>query len=467
MRIVKRLAANAALALGGVIAALVIAEVAMRLAGLSYPSTTTFLRADYYTGWSHKPGITFPNPVDGLHGSVTFNRYGMRDSREYRLAKPPGTLRIAVIGDSFAEALQVPQAEDFCSIAERRLARCVGLGGKKVEVLNFGVYGFGTPQELIMLRRRVLRWSPDLVVLEFYINDLADNTRATDGAWSWGPRPYFVLKDGRLVEDDSFRSAPAIKDNVAAVEWRGARRLRPGLAPLYGLIINSRVRELIYHFSYAPVVVPLFHLDRWIEHRLFFFPKEEQRPPAASESFAPSARTARPAVPTARASKASAFGGRQTAELEQLFRYEGSLLGPPQQKVWADSWKVTEKLIEEVARESGAHGARFLLMTADGSSQVYPDPALRRRVLRDPFYLDRRLEALGERDGFAVLSLAEPLQRYADAHHAFLHGVSGFMPGWGHWNAEGNRVVGELLASKICAMVTGARTTASNDASAR
>jgi hypothetical protein len=479
--IIKRLAANAALALGGVMLALIIAEVAMRLAGLSFPTTTTFLRADYYSGWSHKPGITFPNPVDGLHGYVTFNRYGMRDNRKYRIAKPPGTFRIAVIGDSFTEALQVPQAQDYCSIVERTLPRCEALDGKKVEVLNFGVYGFGTPQELIMLRRRVLRWSPDLVVLQFYLNDLDDNTRATDVAGSWGPRPYFVVQNGRLVEDDTFRSSPAIKDNVAAIEWNGARRLRPGLAAVYGLVSNSRVRELIYHFSYVPLVLPLFHLDRWIEHRLFFFPKQEEPQtadtlasgPHANAGSASGVRTNRapasdaPAPASNTRVKGSPASDGGASELERRFRAEGVLLGPPQQRAWIDSWRVTEKLIEEIDREARAHGARFLLVVADASSQVYPDPELRRKVLPDPFYLNRRLEALGERDGLAVLSLAEPLQRYADEHHAFLHGVKGYLLGWGHWNAIGHEVVGELVGAKVCQMLQGGQGLPPNGSAAR
>jgi hypothetical protein len=277
VRIIKPLAANLALALSGVIIALIITEAAMRLAGISYPTMTTFLHADYYMGWSHKPGITFPNPVDGFHGYVTFNREGMRHDREYRMAKPPDTFRIAAIGDSFTEALQVqPQTHDYCSVVEHTLPVCLALHGRKVEVLNFGVYGFGTAQELNMLRRRVLQWAPDMVVLQFYLNDLDDNTRATDVAGSWGPRPYFALQNGDLVEDDMFRSSPVIRDNVAVVEWNRARKLRPGLAALYGLVSNSRVRELIYHFSYVPIVLPLFHIDRWLEHRIFFSAKREE-----------------------------------------------------------------------------------------------------------------------------------------------------------------------------------------------
>jgi hypothetical protein len=453
VRIIKPLAANLALALSGVIVALIIAEAAIRLAGLSYPTMTTFLHADYYTGWSHKPRITFPNPVDGFHGYVTFNREGMRDDREYRMAKPPGTFRIAVIGDSFTEALQVqPQTQDYCSVVEHTLSVCSGLHGKKVEVLNFGVYGFGTAQELIMLRRRVLQWSPDMVVLQFYLNDLDDNTRATDVAGSWGPRPYFALQNGGLVEDDTFRFSPVIRDNVAVVEWNRARKLRPGLAALYGLVSNSRVRELIYHFSYVPIVLPLFHIDRWLEHRIFFSAKQEE----------PQTTIEQPLASDPRMNDRTAFGtltrgartsNDQSSELERYLRYEGVLLGPPQRKGWIESWRVTEELIAEVNKEARAHGARFLLVIADASSQVYPDPNLRHKVLPDPFYLNHRLEALGERDGFPVSSLAEPLQRYADEHHVFLHGINGRMLGWGHWNTIGHRVVGALISAKICAML--------------
>ena len=453
LRIISQLVGNLALVLSGVVVALIIAEAAMRLAGLSYPTMATFLRADYYTGWSHKTGITFPNPVDGLHGYVTVNRFGMRDNREYRMAKSPGAFRVAVIGDSFTEALQVqPQAQDYCSVIERNLPECPVLRGRKVEVLNFGVYGFGTAQELIMLRRRVLQWSPDLVVLQFYLNDLDDNTRATDVAGSWGPRPYFALEGGELVEDNTFRSSPTIKDNVAAVEWNGVRKLRPGLASLYGLVSNSRVRELIYHFSYVPLVLPLFHLDRWIEHRIFFSAKQEILPPVTDHPLAPDT--------VDNSSPVSDIGGhdspgydKQTSEIERYFRDEAVLLATPQRKEWIDSWRVTEKLIEKANNESQAHGARFLLVIADASSQTYPEPDLRRRLLRDPFYLNRRLEALGERDRFPVLSLAEPLQRYADEHHAFLHGVEGRLLGWGHWNAVGHREVGALVSAKICAIL--------------
>jgi len=61
-----------------------------------------------------------------------------------------------VIGDSSAEALQVPVEERFWKITENDLQTCAASTGKKIEVINFGVSGYGTAQELITLRQYVL-----------------------------------------------------------------------------------------------------------------------------------------------------------------------------------------------------------------------------------------------------------------------------------------------------------------------
>jgi hypothetical protein len=72
----------------------------------------------------------------------------------------------------------------------------------------------------------------------------------------------------------------------------------------------------------------------------------------------------------------------------------------------------------------------------------------------DIFYPDRRIKALGEREGFEVLNLAAPMQAYADEHHVFLAGFKSTKLGVGHWNADGHRLAGELIAQKICEMLS-------------
>jgi lysophospholipase L1-like esterase len=48
----------------------------------------------------------------------------------------------------------------------------------RYEVLNFAVPGYGTWQELSMLKEEALAYDPDLVILAFVMNDLYDNNQA-------------------------------------------------------------------------------------------------------------------------------------------------------------------------------------------------------------------------------------------------------------------------------------------------
>jgi hypothetical protein len=104
-------------------------------------------------GWWRREGEAY----------IRINSAGLRD-REHAIAKPPNTLRIAILGDSYAEAFQVPMERAFWSVLERTLAGCQALNGQDVEVINFGVSGYGTAQTL---RHRVWPYHPDIVVLAF------------------------------------------------------------------------------------------------------------------------------------------------------------------------------------------------------------------------------------------------------------------------------------------------------------
>ena len=90
--------------------------------------------------------------------------------------------------------------------------------------------------------------------------------------------------------------------------------------------------------------------------------------------------------------------------------------------------------------------------------QVYPDASYRAAYLKaiggkDLFYPERRLSALGAREGFDVLNLAPVLQDYADRRHAFVHGFPNTRIGTGHWNATGHRLAGELIARRLCELI--------------
>lgn len=165
-----------------IVTSLAIAEGAVRLLA---PQPTGLSHQDRYGLALHYPGITRYLPQYGH--SVSFNSGGMRD-REHALDKRTEVFRILLLGDSFMEALQVPFEAALPSLLETDLAKRTG---RKVEVINAGVSGWGTDDELRYLTEYGLRYSPDLVVVAMTLhNDISDNLR----------EHWHTVRGGRLVD---------------------------------------------------------------------------------------------------------------------------------------------------------------------------------------------------------------------------------------------------------------------------
>jgi lysophospholipase L1-like esterase len=90
---------------------------------------------------------------------------------ELPLAKEPGTFRIACLGDSQTFGHGVGEGESWPANLEACLEE--HLPGRKIEVLNAGVGGYETEEELALFEKRVRRYRPDLVLLGFFLNDTA------------------------------------------------------------------------------------------------------------------------------------------------------------------------------------------------------------------------------------------------------------------------------------------------------
>ncbi len=105
----------------------------------------------------------------GLPGIT--NRHGFRDLERQR-QKSPGVYRIAVIGDSVAMQMSIPFEDLWVRRLEDRLAAARPELG--IQLLNFGVTGYGTGQQVELLERQVLDFDPDALLWEFHHNDAAD-----------------------------------------------------------------------------------------------------------------------------------------------------------------------------------------------------------------------------------------------------------------------------------------------------
>jgi hypothetical protein len=98
---------------------------------------------------------------------VTLNARGLRDP-ERPLAKPAGTWRTVVLGDSYMFGQGVAQDSTCARHLERMLARP---GGPRVEVVNTSHTGLNTANERAMLDTLGMRFEPDLVLLGYMLND--------------------------------------------------------------------------------------------------------------------------------------------------------------------------------------------------------------------------------------------------------------------------------------------------------
>lgn len=132
------------------------------------------------------------------------NRWGMRD-QEYTLAKPMGTIRIAILGASHEIGTGVEQDAVFESILERKLndSAMVGRKAARYEILNFSVPGYTALQRLMILDK-VLRFSPDVVLDFVHYSDGRRISRELLEAFGKGtepPYPYLreLLNQARIA----------------------------------------------------------------------------------------------------------------------------------------------------------------------------------------------------------------------------------------------------------------------------
>lgn len=389
-----------ALALVCVFVSLAGCEIALRLLGHRYSGST--FRADPLLGWSLRPNAGAWEADEGVAWSK-INSHGYRD-RERTLSKAQNVYRVAVLGDSCTEARQVAQDKTFTALAEEELNRRHWFGEGEVEVLNFGIGGFGTGQELLLLRERVWKFSPDLIVLQFYSgNDLFNNHRALNPN-SPDLAPYFLLRNGKLELDESFRQG---------------RAFDPAYAKLKGVsadIMNSFVLlQLVNKLAQA--------------------------------------RAQRDQLARLNAGRPAQTSADPNALPPGYHRYLAFL--PPALPPMVEAWQVTEALITEFGEEVRRRHAPLLIVIIPTMHQIHPDPkeheAYRaKHKIESLEYADDRVERHARANGIPVLRLSKPLLEEARRTGKYMAGFANTGPNDGHLNELGHVVVARELVRTIC-----------------
>lgn len=364
-----------------------IAELGLRLAGIGMPS---LYAPDHYCG-STLRSSTFGVWNNEGHSDVRVNSTGFRGP-EITTEKAEGVFRIAVLGDSFVEALQVEENATLPFQIQQLLNSANGIPTRNYEVINCGVSGYGTAQELLMLRHHVLHLKPDAVLLAVYPeNDIRNNLRNLENDPA---RPYFTIDEhDSLILDDSFRASVPYITADSTYERRKA-----------SLVNRSRVLQIL---KYAKL-------------RMFDSDREPDSIP----------------VETA----------LRTAMEDSIYLYRESDDDEHKQ-----AWRVTERILEELCHQCRIKQIPVFVFTVSSPIQVYPDPELRHSIaaeceVGDLFYSERRVENVCSASGATFYPLASALQGVADESGVTLHGFPRSGLGLGHWNESGHRTAARILA---------------------
>lgn len=127
---------------------------------------------------------------------LSTNSVGARGTTEFKPIPSKDKRRILVVGDSFTFGSDVNDEETYAYYLEKSLPN--------VEVLNFGVPGYGQDQMLLYLRELVRTYRPHLVVLGFLELDMERNMLSFRDY----EKPFFKIKNGELVQSRLVVSPP-------------------------------------------------------------------------------------------------------------------------------------------------------------------------------------------------------------------------------------------------------------------
>lgn len=353
-------------------------------------------------GWAGQPHQRLSYHTDEFTTTELINSAGLPDV-EHSYAKPRGVFRILILGDSFVEAYQVNLQQSFPRLLEDMLNQNRTAGDPRFEVIKAGYRSWGTDQQWLYFQCEGYKYSPDLVLLSFTVNDVVDNylpLKAKMAGWSEAtpPKPYYALENDQLVQYNF--PFPPPPDEV-----------RPETLPdwLYKHTVTYRVAEKGWHSLRLRVA--------------------EMGLSQASRN--PSDETAINRYPT------------------HPMRYTLPVYIVPVPPEYEQAWQLTDALLASLHRQVTDSGADFAVFSNSHIWSVHPSVLGEIGILDDPVYQDAafdwqqpvwRLAGTLTKMGVPWRLLDPDFVEYVAAHNdqrLFFRE--------GHWNEEGHILAAELL----------------------
>jgi len=259
---------------------------------------------------------------------------------------------------------------------------------KKIEVINFGVSGYGTARELLMFRYKVKKYSPDMVILAFLTgNDIRDNSKELNRV---DYIPYFVIdRDGNLVLDKSYLSFQ-----------------RKGIRGLFSL---SWFRWI---YNHSRLLQLMNHVRQIMKHR-------------------------------------SPLGNGMDPGLDNMVYIPPH--DAKWKRAWKVTERLLLQLNKEV-KDSGAEFLVVTLSNGIQvhPDQNVREKFKRAWKINDLFYPDKRIQKFCHENGIEMIMLSPFLARIASEQKIYMHGFPNTQMGSGHWNANGHRYAAQIISDYLC-----------------
>ena len=146
-------------------------------------------------GWALRPGnYHYFNFRAFREVDFTVNKDGLRNLN-FSLPLPANRERVTVLGDSFVFAEALNDGEHLTDQLQK-------LGGEEYEIVNVSVPGYGTGQEILMIKELVERGYKigNKLILAFFTNDILDNLGFNYSLKRSKIKPTFTInKFGEIV----------------------------------------------------------------------------------------------------------------------------------------------------------------------------------------------------------------------------------------------------------------------------
>lgn len=420
---IRTLLVGLTLALFSLAAALLLLELLTRALGLAAPAEPTgnFWRTDPQTGWSLQPGATgrWFNPPYEYDIDITVSSQGLRDVERAGYGKPAGVFRILLLGDSYVEGLRVPLEQTFGKVLEAEL-NASAPAGLRYEVVNAGVSGWGTDQQLLWLRTEGAKYQPDLVLLAFFPGNDFQNISETLEVANMGRvrKPFFQRsEDGLALRYHPFdpEAAPQPDPPSAAAEPANGAAER-----LAGLRAWLAGHSAFYRFTSTTL--------------------DEAAPGLALRLAAWGL------IDAPRSTAVARMGADYVPVAYGIYRQ-------PLQADWVEAVGLAEALVEALGQEAAALGSPLAIVSVPAPEQVYPERWQRIVQRYTPMQAgqwdleqpSRAARQVAQQAGVPFLDLL-PIFREAAASSEPLH-----LRVDGHWTPVGERLAGEAVADFLSA----------------